>query len=299
MFGTRHLLGVICGALAAVCYGMNPLGAVSLYHAGFGTGTVLMFRFGFAALMLGAFMLFTGTPFALAGRELGVTAALGGLFAASSMTFYASFLKMDVGIACTILFVYPVMTAALMALLFGERLRLGTALSSLLAFVGIAVLSLGGGEYVVTPAGVGLVVVSALTYAVYIVVVNRAGLRLPVQAMTFWVILFCFLCIALWTAVADGATAFRVPETMSQWAYAAFLALVPTLLSLVFLTVSVARVGSTTAAILGALEPVAAVAVAVAAFGEPFTPRLAVGMVIVLAAVMLVVCPGRGSPARK
>lgn len=292
MFTPRYLSGVVCGALAAICYGMNPLGAVSLYQAGFGIGTVLMFRFGFAAILLGGFMLLTRTPFKMSRHEFGVTAMLGGLFAVSSLTFYASFLRMDVGIACTILFVYPVMTAMLMSLLFGERLRVGIIVSALLALVGIAVLSLGGGEYAVTPIGVGLVLVSALTYAVYIVIVNRARLDLSVGTTTFWVISVCFFFIGVFSVLTEGVSAFRMPVAALEWLYAGFLGLVPTLLSLVFLTLSVNRVGSTTAAILGALEPVAAVAIAVVAFGEVFTLRLAVGILIVLSAVILVVSTG-------
>lgn len=47
---------------------------------------------------------------------------LGILFAGSSITYYQSFHFMDAGIACTILFLYPVMVAGIMALCFHERL---------------------------------------------------------------------------------------------------------------------------------------------------------------------------------
>ena len=282
-----YVWGVVCGVLAAVCYGANPLGAVSLYRDGVGTEQVLLWRFAFAAVLLGAFLLFQGRFPLPSKRDLGITAVLGVLFAVSSQTFYASFRAMDIGVTCTVLFVYPIMVAAIMTLFFKEKLRWGTVASTLLALGGIAVLSLDGGAHRVTASGVGLVLVSALTYALYIVVVNRASPRLSAEGLTFWVLVFCLLGVAGWMACSEGIGAFRLPSGMVQWGYALFLAVVPTLLSLLFMVVSVARLGSTPTAILGALEPLTAVAIGVCVFGEAFTPRLVIGIGGVLAAVVL------------
>ncbi len=280
--------GAICGVLAAVCYGANPLGAVVLYQHGYTTGSVLLYRFGFAAAILAAFIAVRRTAFCPKRGEWIVVVSLGLLFAVSSLTFYESFRVMDVGIACTILFVYPILTALIMAVFYRERLTLPTIVAIALALAGIAFLSLGGGEHRVGALGVTLVAVSALTYAVYIVIVNRARLTLPVSAMTFWVLVFCGLGLAVWSALANGLSAFQLPCGGTAWLAAVFLAIVPTLLSLVFMTYSSRLLGATPTAILGALEPLTAVAVGVFAFHEAFTFRLAVGLALVLSAVILV-----------
>lgn len=44
--------GIICGILAAVCYGTNPFGALPLYEEGVNTASVLFYRFSMAVLML-------------------------------------------------------------------------------------------------------------------------------------------------------------------------------------------------------------------------------------------------------
>ena len=278
------VFGALCGVLAAVCYGANPLGAVTLYHLGYTTGSVLLYRFGFAAAILAAFIAVRRGAFWPKRGEWAVVASLGLLFAVSSLTFYESFRVMDVGIACTILFVYPILTALIMAVFYRERLTLPTVAAIALALAGISFLSLGGGEHRVGAGGVTLVLVSALTYAVYIVIVNRARLTLPVSAMTFWVLAFCGLGLAAWSGLADGPSALRLPQGGTACLAAVFLAFVPTLLSLVFMTYSSRLLGATPTAILGALEPLTAVAVGVFAFHEAFTFRLAVG----LSAVILV-----------
>jgi drug/metabolite transporter (DMT)-like permease len=43
---------IICGILAAVCYGTNPFGALPLYEEGVNTASVLFYRFSMAVLML-------------------------------------------------------------------------------------------------------------------------------------------------------------------------------------------------------------------------------------------------------
>ena len=73
------------------------------------------------------------------------------------------------------------------------------------------------------------------------------------------------------------------------WVNPVGMALFPTLVSLVFMTKSIHCIGSTAAAILGALEPITALAIGVAVFGEAFTARIAAGIALILAAVTLVV----------
>ena len=46
--------GTLCGIVAAVSYGMNPLGALSLYRAGINTNSVLFYRYALAAVLLAA-----------------------------------------------------------------------------------------------------------------------------------------------------------------------------------------------------------------------------------------------------
>ncbi|MGL4491600.1 MAG: EamA family transporter, partial [Tannerellaceae bacterium] len=68
-----------------------------------------------------------------------------------------------------------------------------------------------------------------------------------------------------------------------------FLALVPTLISNLALIEAIKRVGSTTTAILGSMEPVTAVTVGIFVFAEPFSVSQFMGIVLIIAAVTLVI----------
>ena len=280
--------GIICGILAAVCYGTNPLGALPLYEEGVNTSSVLFLRFSIATLILGVVMIANRKSFAVTRGELTTMASLGALMAVSSLTYYQSFRYMDAGIASTILFVYPVMVAVIMATFFREKVTATTITSIVLALAGIGLLYRGDAGISLSMTGVMLVMVSSLTYAVYIVIVNQSEIRMSIVKLTFYVLLICAMCLFAYSFTSSDLH-LMLPPSPRAWFFACWLGLVPTVLSLLFMTIAVHEVGATPTAIMGALEPLTAVAIGVMMFGEAFTFRLCIGIVLILAAVLLIV----------
>ena len=280
--------GIICGILAAVCYGTNPFGALPLYEEGVNTASVLFYRFFMAVLMLAIMLIVQRKDFSVTKGELKVLGSLGMLFAASSITYYQSFHFMDAGIASTILFVYPVMVAVIMATFFREKVTASTVSSIILALVGIGLLYKGDAGVSLSTMGVLLVMVSSLTYAVYIVIVNQSSIRMSSLKLTFYVLLICMTCLLAYSFTSPDLH-LMLPPSPRAWFFACWLGLVPTVLSLVFMTIAVHEVGATPTAIMGALEPLTAVAIGVMVFDESLTFRLAVGIVLILSAVLLIV----------
>ena len=288
------LRGTVCGIAAAVFYGTNPLGAMNLYADGISTNSTLFYRFGIAVIILGVMMAVQRKSFALTRRELATLAILGVFMSTSSTTLYFSFNFMDVGIASTLLFVYPVMVAVIMATFFHEKVTAATVIAILLSLAGIALLNQTGDGTSLSLWGVTLVMLSSLTYAIYIVVVNKSSLRMSSVKLTFYVLLFGLFTIYGYT-LAMGETV-QLLVTPKQWLYATQLALMPTVLSLVLMVIAVHDIGSTPTAIMGAIEPITAVAIGVIVFGENFTPRLAIGIVLILTAVLLIIGGKEMSP---
>lgn len=279
--------GVVCAAVSAVSYGLNPLCALYLYRDGMNAGSVLFYRFAFAALLLGLLMAAQRKSFRLTPHEGLVLTVLGLIFAVSSLTYFVSFHYIAAGIAATIVFMYPVLVALIMALCFKERLSGPMLLAIALTLLGIGLLYRGDGAGGLSPVGVGLALVSALTYALYIVVVNRSTLVMSSVKLTFYALLVCLMAIALFS-LATGAPLQELP-TPRAWCFALLLGLVPTVISLVTMAVAIRCIGSTPTAILGALEPVTALVVGVAVFSEVFTPVQGLGIGAILLAVLLVI----------
>lgn len=269
-------------------YGANPLGALPLYADGINTCSVLFYRYSIAVVVLAVVMAVRRKPLAVSRRDLAIMALLGVLFAASSLSLFMSFLFMGAGVASTLLFVYPVMVAVIMAVFFKERVTRSTVLAIALALTGVALLYKGDGGEPLSGVGVSLVMVSSLTYALYIIIVNKSPLRMSSVKMTMYVLTFA-VAVAVAMSFTDPANHLQLLHTPRQWGLALLLAVVPTVLSLLLMVIAVHDVGSTPTAIMGALEPVTAVVISVALFGELVTARLVIGIVLILAAVLLTV----------
>lgn len=280
--------GIIYGIVAAISYGTNPLGALSLYEEGINANSVLFYRFCLAAIILGGILLVQKKSLSVTKKELAILAGLGILFGISSLTLFTSFHYMDAGIASTLLFVYPVMVAVIMAVFFKEKISVVTAASIALALAGIGLLYQNDGGTTLSTTGVILVMMSSLTYAIYIIVVNKSSLLMSSVKLTFYVLLFCMLTIAA-HSLTNQNNHLQLLTTPSMWMWAVMLALVPTIISLIMMVKAVHIIGSTPTAIMGALEPLTAVIIGVTVFGELFTARLAAGIIMILIAVLLII----------
>ena len=280
------LKGYLFGVIASVSYGLNPLFALPLYASGMLVDSVLFYRYAFALLCLAVVMKLSGQSFALKRQEILPLMVMGLLFSFSSLFRFLSYNYMDAGIASTSLFMYPVLVAVIMALFFKERLSLVKALSIATAFVGITFLYEGEGGVTLNLTGVCFVLLSSLTYALYIVGVNRSSLKeMPGLKLTFYAILFGSL---VYIVRLRGCMDLQLLESADQWVNALGLALFPSAISMVTIAKSIRFIGPTPAAILGALEPLTALFVGVVVFHERLTAGNMVGIVLVLAAVTLV-----------
>ena len=74
---------------------------------------------------------------------------------------------MPTGLVSTMYFVYPVITAVMMSLLFRERMTWGRVLSLVMSLVGIGMLYVSDGKERMSFYGVLLTFAAALVYALY------------------------------------------------------------------------------------------------------------------------------------
>ena len=131
--------------------------------------SVLFFRYLFAIPVLGMMIVARGRSFKLKRKEVLPLIIMGLLVALSSLALFQSYNYMDVGIASTLLFVYPILVALIMWIAFKEKLTLPTVLCILLALGGIGLLYKSGDGSTLNLTGIILVMISALSYAIYIV----------------------------------------------------------------------------------------------------------------------------------
>ncbi|MDO5566967.1 MAG: DMT family transporter [Planctomycetia bacterium] len=279
--------GVIFAVIAAVTYGMNPLFALPLYANGFDVDSVLFVRYLPATILLGILVKLRGQHFRVTWKELGGCIICGLLFACTSCFLFLSYTKMDAGIASTLLFVYPIMVVPIMAIGFRERITWNTIFCILLSCVGVGLLCRTSSGGFLSLIGIVYVLLSALSYGVYLVTVNRLNWvkSMDPAKLTFYVVFFClfFFFIRI-----EGGLGFQGSFSPFVALNIAGLSLISTATSIGFTSLALPRLGATGTSIIGALEPLTAVFFGVTVFHETLTPRIACGIILILASVILI-----------
>lgn len=289
--------GYFLGTVAAASYGLNPLFALPLYSQGLNPDSVLLWRYLFAVPMMAAMIVGRGRSFRFERPLAWPIFGSGVLMALSSLFLFMSYQFMDASIASTMLFVYPLMVAVIMAVFFHERITLSTTVCILAALGGIGLLFKGDDGSTLSIAGTIVVMASSLSYAIYIVAVNRPGLRrVPTVNLIFYVLVIGAVLFGTKIALTPGGR-LVMPQDWLGWGCIVGLALFPTVISFFCTTAAIQYIGPTPTAILGALEPATAVVVGVCVFHEQLTARDWTGLVLIIAAVSLVVAGGSITPA--
>lgn len=285
----RKTIGFINGTIAAASYGTNPLFALPLYARGLNVNSVLFYRYAIAVLIYALWLKFVKKiSFKITKKELLPIFALGVLYSISSITLFSSFQFIEAGVACTILFIYPVIVALIMSIFFKEKLTKTVIGSIFLTSIGILLLYKGKNGISLNINGIILVLFSALSYALYMIGINTIK---PIQKINRAKLTFYVMTAGLTVYIYNilTTTPLQTLSTASMWVFAIGLALFPTIISLETITISIKLIGSTTTAILGALEPLTAIFFGIIFFHEQMTVRIASGVILILIGVFQII----------
>ena len=287
----NNLKGFAFGILTSATFGLIPLFTLPLMAKGMQFDSILFYRFLFAALALASIMAAKKESFHADKRDIPVLILLGFFYTASAMFLFWGYNFMSAGIATTLHFTYPVFVTLIMLLFFREKTSWITLMAIVLAICGVARLSIGEEEIRLSALGVFIVLLSALGYALYITTVNKflAGGSTSRLKMGGRKLTFRSVSTALFAIKAGTNQGIQpIPDSMS-FVNLILLAIVPTVISNITLVLAVHNIGGTLTAVLGAVEPITAVCVGILVFSEPFTPNLAVGILLIIIAVTMII----------
>ena len=283
----KSIRGLIYAVVSSATFGLVPLFAIPALKAGVSVNSVVFYRFAISALLVGLVLLARRESFRIAKRQLPVIAGFALLYAATSFLLTQSYLYIPSGLATTLHFLYPVLVTILMVVLFKERLSVPVAVATLLALGGIYLLSGNNGSEV-NPTGMALALTTVLTYASYIVGLNRSSIgRIDSLKLTFYILSTGNLFF-LANLLVRGEGLAPIPSWKSGLDLF-LLALIPTFVSNLTLILAVKHIGSTTTAVLGCMEPLTAVVMGILFLGESCSPIQALGIGIILVAVTTVI----------
>ena len=285
----RNKKGIIYGTIAAISYGTNPLFALYLYLGKIGVNSVLFYRYAIAVLIYGFWLkIINKQSLKIPKKTIFPLIILGILFSASSLTLFKSFNYIDAGIACTILFIYPIIVTFIMHTFFKEKINKTTILSLILTTTGIFLLYKSPNNASISSKGILIVLLSALLYALYIVgIKNIKSIKgIKSNVLSFYVM---FFGLFLYIFNLNFCTKLQVINSPFLWLCAIGLAIIPTIISIETITLSIKLIGATKTALLGSLEPITALFFGVTLFNQHINSRIILGVILVIFGVSLTI----------
>ncbi len=288
------LKGYLFALVSALTYGMIPLFMIPLKKWGFfSVDTALFYRFLIAAILILGYLVFYQKESVKINLKEGIVLSILGLFYALSAEFlFIAYDFLSPGIASTIFFIYPIMVALILGIFFKEKITLASTISLIVVVVGVGILSFKpksnddkdnfGINYIYIGLFVSLL--GALMYALYIIIVNKTKINASGVKVSFYSMVFTSLFFLVKTLVLGNSVA--IPS-LKIGTHLALFALITTALSVVSLVYAIKYIGSTPTAIMGAVEPVAAVMISVGLFGETLTFSLIAGVIIIISGVLI------------
>ena len=283
------IIGYPAGIITGITYGLNPLFAKPLMNAGASTEAILLFRYGIAVILLGAYLLLKKENFRITLRQAGVLLSLGLLYTASSTFLFEAYKYIASGLATTLVFLFPAMVAIIMVFLKVVP-SWPVWLSIAATFAGVMIMTGGAGTETVNPVGVWFSIASAFVYALFIVIINKSKVisSIPNSLLTFYALLtgtFFFIGRCLFS----GADLMAGIDGGMAWCNLIGLAVLPTIVSTASLAVATRNIGATKASVLGVFEPITAILVGTLVFGEALTPNIIAGILISIVAVTFMI----------
>ena len=283
------IIGYPAGIITGITYGLNPLFAKPLMNAGASTEAILLFRYGIAVILLGAYLLLKKENFRITLKQAGVLLSLGLLYTASSTFLFEAYKYIASGLATTLVFLFPAMVAIIMVFLKVVP-SWPVWLSIAATFAGVMIMTGGAGAEKINPLGVWLSIASAFVYALFIVIINRSKVisSIPNSLLTFYALLtgtFFFIGRCLFS----GADLMAGIDGGMAWCNLIGLAVLPTIVSTASLAVATRNIGATKASVLGVFEPITAILVGTLVFGEALTPNIIAGILISIVAVTFMI----------
>ena len=289
----KYVLAVLGGG---ICWGFMGFFTRHLDKYGIDSDEAIIVRCGIAAVMFGLLLLLT-KPAAFKVKKKDIWCFLGsGLLSLLFFTFcyFRAISMMDLSTAAILLYIAPTIVMLLSAILFGEKITPTKILAVVLAFAGCCLVSGIAGGVSLTAAGLLFGIGSGVGYALY-TIFSRYALDRGYSSLTinFYSCLLASVGAAIiWkpfhlmrvmtdTSIPSGTS---VPAWVWGVAIGVFSCFIPYLLY----TYGLTGLENGKASVLASIEPVVASLVGVLYYHEKMSLATAVGIVLVLGAVVLV-----------
>lgn len=278
-------IGTASAMLSAIIFGFNPLMAQSAYRGGSNDIAFIFYSTVIALPVLAVMMKMLRIPFLPEKKQIKGILATGLFGAVTTMLLFCAYNYVATGIATTLHFTYPTFVAIGSVLILSQKLTKGKVGALLLSLCGIALAADFSGS--ANMLGIVLALTSGLTYALYILLMDKTGLKY----MHFIRACFYFAFIKAVVSGIYGGVSGKLVIRMNGMAVGmtVLLGLLATIGAVVLFQIGVRYAGPSNAAIFSMLEPVTSLIVGFLFMNESMAPAKIAGCLLILSGIVLTV----------
>jgi len=276
-----HVVGTIYILASALCFGSMAIFARMAYASGVDIPTLLLLRFFIASILMWGLLLLKRMKLPK-GRGMVMLVAIGAVgYAGQAFSFFTALTYASAGLVALLLYTYPAIVALLSRLVFKHPFTWRQIAAVAIALAGTVFIigKAGDGK----PLGIFFGLLAALIYSIYILTGSRVPKDVTPTAST--------TVIASSAAVTYSAVVavkgFHPPATGLGWMAVLSIAVVCTVLAILFFFEGLKRVGPVRASVFSTIEPLFTVLLAAAVLGERITLTRVFGGALIVGAVIL------------
>ena len=280
--------GILYAILSGLCYGLLGYFGINILKSGSSVYNMIFWRFAAASLFIAMILPFTSVWTKVSSKQLlKIVFIAGGMYFLESITYFISGQIIGTGLAMVIFFIYPAIVVLINLLFYHQKVNknyyfaIGVILGGMVFVADIGSLNLD-------LYGIGLAILSAFLYAIYIVISKNNPLS-PMLS-TFAVSVGCMIA-SLVAALAGNS--FFVPNDLATWIDISGIGIICTAVPMLLLLKSMNYISSEQASIFSVSEPFFTMVFGMLLLGEVISLKQALGIVLLLSGALVTLLPNK------
>lgn len=277
----KLLKGYLFVIVSAVVYGCMPLGAKIIYAEGVNSMSLVLYRNLLSIPVMAALVKLQGDTLRISGQEAVKISLLSMLGACiTPLLIYNAYNYVSSGAVTTMHFIYPAAVVLGSLLFLKEKVPAAALICVGLCTVGICLFY--APSEAMDPTGCALALLSGVTYAAYILLLPRSGLKkMSGFKLSMYMSLACSLVMFPVCLLSGSLTA---PTSLRGWIACLVFSMALCLGAVYLFQQGAFLIGSQRAAILSTFEPITSLVVGLAFLGESLSSHAILGAILIVAA---------------
>lgn len=279
----KNSYGSILVILSASCFGVMGILAKYAYAADVSIGTLLFFRFFFAAILFWSWIFYKKTSYKIPIKEIPTLFIMGtGGYALMAILLFTSYSLLPLSLSTTVYYLYPVFVVILTSFLSKQAIEVSKLFAILLSLIGLYFM-LGADISKLNLVGLICALGCAILYAFYIVQTEKIQNYLGTILISAYVTSFAAVTLFIFSIYRQD---FTIENNSSGWFAILGIAFFSTFLAILTFSVGIKYVGSSKASLLSIFEPVFTIILSSVLFHDSLGPTQLVGIILILIGVL-------------